>query len=70
MSEKPMFSVSRIQTYLTCPYKYYVEYVLKETSLMERSHYLQLGLSFSDIVKTIYQDPVSYANITENMIIE
>jgi CRISPR/Cas system-associated exonuclease Cas4 (RecB family) len=61
---KPTFSVSKIQLYLECPYKYYLRYITK--TLPDRiSYHLQLGLSFSDILEEIYYNSDIYNNITE-----
>jgi len=64
MNKLTTYSVSKIQLYLECPYKYYLQYIAK-TLPSKRTYHLQLGLAFSDIVEEIYSNYDVYKNYSE-----
>lgn len=61
------YSVSKINEYLLCPYKYKKLYV--EKVLQSKSKYLSYGLAFEDTLEHIYKHPDTYKyNFTDEII--
>lgn len=62
-NELPVVSVSRLKTFIQCPYLYYRRYILKEREL--KSVHLVLGLAIHETIQYYYD--VEFSNINEGM---
>jgi ATP-dependent helicase/DNAse subunit B len=59
-----LWSFSRINTYITCSYSYFLKYIKKEKE-RETSIYSLLGTAFHDILEKYYNHKISYEEMLD-----